>query len=77
MVRTLFKVAAYHQPAIIFIDEVCTDGVDVCGRQPSIHISTQIHTNQVDSLLCQRTSDENEATRRLKTEFLIQVHSLI
>lgn len=40
-VRTLFAVAAYRQPSVVFIDEV-------------------------DSLLCQRSTDENEATRRIK-----------
>lgn len=40
-VRTLFAVAAFRQPSVVFIDEV-------------------------DSLLCQRSSDENEATRRIK-----------
>jgi fidgetin-like protein 1 len=47
LVRTLFAVAAYREPAVIFIDEI-------------------------DSLLCQRSSDENEATRRMKTEFMVQ-----
>lgn len=46
--RTLFKVATYYQPSIVFIDEV-------------------------DSLLCQRNSEENESSRRLKTEFLVQL----
>jgi ATP-dependent protease HslVU (ClpYQ) ATPase subunit len=44
-VRTLFAVAAYRQPSVVFIDEV-------------------------DSLLCQRSSDENEATRRIKVGFV-------
>ena len=48
LVRTLFAVAAYHQPAVVFIDEI-------------------------DSLLTQRTSSENEASRRIKTEFLVQL----
>lgn len=47
-VRTLFEVANYRQPSVVFIDEV-------------------------DSLLCQRSSDENEATRRIKTEFMVQL----
>lgn len=47
-VRTLFAVAAYRQPSVVFIDEV-------------------------DSLLSQRSSDENEATRRIKTEFMVQL----
>ena len=40
--------AAFHQPAVVFIDEI-------------------------DSLLTQRKSDDNEASRRMKTEFLVQL----
>jgi fidgetin-like protein 1 len=47
-VRTMFAVACYRQPAVVFLDEV-------------------------DSLLTQRSSDENEASRRIKTEFLVQL----
>jgi fidgetin-like protein 1 len=48
LVRTMFAVAAYHEPAVVFIDEI-------------------------DSLLTQRKADENEASRRIKTEFLVQL----
>ena len=48
LVRTLFAVAAYKEPAVVFIDEI-------------------------DSLLTQRKADENEASRRIKTEFLVQL----
>jgi fidgetin-like protein 1 len=48
LVRTMFAVAAYRQPSVVFIDEV-------------------------DSLLTQRKSDDNEASRRIKTEFLVQL----
>ena len=48
MVRTLFAVAAYRNPAVVFIDEI-------------------------DSLLTQRKADDNEASRRIKTEFLVQL----
>lgn len=46
--RTMFAVAAYREPSVVFIDEI-------------------------DSLLTQRKSDENEASRRIKTEFLVQL----
>ena len=48
LVRTLFAVAAYREPAVVFIDEI-------------------------DSMLTQRKADENEASRRIKTEFLVQL----
>lgn len=48
LVRTLFAVAAYREPSVVFIDEI-------------------------DSLLTQRKADENEASRRIKTEFLCQL----
>jgi SpoVK/Ycf46/Vps4 family AAA+-type ATPase len=47
MVRTLFMLARYFSPSVIFIDEV-------------------------DSLLTQRSENENESSRRIKTEFLVQ-----
>jgi len=52
LVRTLFAVAAYREPAVVFIDEI-------------------------DSLLTQRKADENEASRRIKTEFLVQLGELL
>jgi SpoVK/Ycf46/Vps4 family AAA+-type ATPase len=48
LVRTLFAVAGYREPSVVFIDEI-------------------------DSLLTQRKADENEASRRIKTEFLVQL----
>lgn len=48
MVRTMFAIAAIHQPTVIFIDEI-------------------------DSLLCARSESDMESSRRLKTEFLVQL----
>jgi SpoVK/Ycf46/Vps4 family AAA+-type ATPase len=48
MVRTMFAIAAIHQPTVIFIDEI-------------------------DSLLCSRSESDMESSRRLKTEFLVQL----
>lgn len=52
MVRTLFAVAAVHQPAVIFIDEI-------------------------DSLLCQRSENEHESSRRLKVNICTCLRSFI
>eukprot|EP00578_Thalassiosira_sp_NH16_P008567 CAMPEP_0181123056 /NCGR_PEP_ID=MMETSP1071-20121207/25668_1 /TAXON_ID=35127 /ORGANISM="Thalassiosira sp., Strain NH16" /LENGTH=841 /DNA_ID=CAMNT_0023208117 /DNA_START=14 /DNA_END=2539 /DNA_ORIENTATION=+ len=48
LVRTLFAVASYRAPSVVFIDEV-------------------------DSMLTQRKADENDASRRIKTQFLVEL----
>lgn len=48
MVRTMFAIAAIHQPSVVFIDEI-------------------------DSLLCARSDADQESSRRIKTEFLVQL----
>ena len=48
MVRTMFAIAAIHQPTVIFIDEI-------------------------DSMLCSRNDSDMESSRRIKTEFLVQL----
>jgi SpoVK/Ycf46/Vps4 family AAA+-type ATPase len=48
LVRTLFALASFYQPSVVFIDEI-------------------------DSILTARSENECEASRRLKTEFLIQL----
>lgn len=48
MVRTMFALAAIHQPSVVFIDEI-------------------------DSLLSARSDADQESSRRIKTEFLVQL----
>lgn len=47
-IRTLFDLASFHEPSVVFIDEV-------------------------DSLLSQRKSNEDDSSRRIKSEFLVQL----
>ncbi|KAF6137168.1 hypothetical protein GIB67_030932 [Kingdonia uniflora] len=58
LVRTLFRVAIYRQPATFH---------GLCGGFLSLHI---------DSIMSTRLANENDSSRRLKSEFLVQFGGL-
>ncbi|XP_049427124.1 spastin isoform X2 [Epinephelus fuscoguttatus] len=73
LVRALFSVARELQPSIIFIGTSSSSSVGgpllvaVQSLQGVAH-----EWDEVDSLLCERREGEHDASRRLKTEFLIE-----
>ena len=88
LVRALFKAASERAPSIIFIDEVCSRRERRVLTSPPCELPSQIRPRpltplpphahpfiavQIDSILSSRSSGENDAMRRLKTEFLVQV----
>ncbi|KAJ3344086.1 hypothetical protein HDU93_003249 [Gonapodya sp. JEL0774] len=66
MVRALFALARHLQPSVIFVEvtEVNAMGAAFIAR---FHL-----VDEVDSILTERHENEHDASRRLKTEFLIQ-----
>nr|CCA14306.1 fidgetinlike protein putative [Albugo laibachii Nc14] len=66
LVRTLFAVAAVKQPSVIFIDEI--DSL-LTQRRYALTKATN-RRFFIPSLI---RTDENEASRRIKTEFLVQL----
>lgn len=61
----MFLLARDLQPAIIFIGKACY------GERRPYHLNFN-RLDEVDSILCERSEKENEVSRRLKTEFLLQ-----
>ena len=57
VMRALFKAAYYFQPCVIFLLN---------------SIIKVIFLDEIDSILSSRSENEHEASRRLKTEFLVQ-----
>lgn len=78
LVRALFAVARELQPSVIFIGLSCWNSV-LQGPQTHSPLPAQfpiffvvLPLDEVDSLLCERREGEHDASRRLKTEFLVE-----
>lgn len=71
LVKKLFERARKEQPSIIFI-----------GYYKSWYSSNDINSSfsfldEVDSLLSDRSGGENDAMRRLKDQFLIEINGVL
>uniref|UniRef100_A0A7N2MCZ0 microtubule-severing ATPase n=1 Tax=Quercus lobata TaxID=97700 RepID=A0A7N2MCZ0_QUELO len=80
LVRALFMVAKSRQPSVIFMDEMFTTTTSTTISAMSTvtaicTISVILPCNwdfKIDSVMSTRLANENDASRRLKSEFLIQ-----
>lgn len=69
-VRALFALAVHHQPSVVFIDEV--DSLLTQSRFTGLQL---LSAAGIIYLTChpEGSSEESEASRRIKTEFLVQL----
>lgn len=75
LVRALFAVARELQPSVIFIGVYQETRAPNSNFNPAnvIHFfSKTFLSDEVDSLLCERREGEHDASRRLKTQFLVE-----
>ena len=79
LVRGLFEMARAQKPAIIFIGRLCTVFSRGFLKKFSVwnHSNVRFNvTDEIDSLCSSRSDNEADATRRIKTEFLVQMQGV-
>lgn len=72
LVRTLFAVASHHEPSTVS-SKFPRKHEGFASSNSKSHRKQKVFLDEVDSLLTQRKSDDSEASRRMKTEFLVQL----
>ncbi|KAF7137589.1 hypothetical protein RHSIM_Rhsim07G0024600 [Rhododendron simsii] len=71
LVRELFMVAVSKQPSVIFMDEASYSICRILVRHDFLFYVLVLH-DMIDSIMSTRVANEHDASRRLKSEFLVQ-----
>ncbi|KAJ1328447.1 hypothetical protein BSLG_010179 [Batrachochytrium salamandrivorans] len=78
MVRSLFEMAKQLQPSVIFVGKSAAGNVILPPSRTielvygTDRVVSFFFVDEIDSILTERSESEHEASRRLKTEFLLQ-----